>query len=113
MKVKIISELKVKIENAQEMMNDLEALNSLLVRKKFKDKKFKGKRRKHDRRSMSWWHSSPPCLDGSIANISHGDMKRFIRQTRWTLVLFGRCRPGRWTMEQIDRIRRYVCRICK
>lgn len=61
--------------------------------------------------SLTYWHASPSCLEGSTANLFKQDLKACVRLTRWTLLLFRKAKPGRWTLEQIPRIARYVVRM--
>ena len=53
-------------------------------------------------------HSSPACVDGSSMNLLNKNMQEFVRLTRWTIKLMRMMNPGRWTLENASRIKKYL-----
>ena len=53
-------------------------------------------------------HSSPSCVDGSAMNLLNKNMAEFVRLTRWTTTLMHMMSPGRWTLENVPRVKSYL-----
>ena len=50
-------------------------------------------------------HSSPACVDGSSMNLLNKNVQEFVRLNRWTVALMNMMNPGRWTLENVSRMK--------